>query len=924
MIAPLLKRTRDLWLIQAQCPARGLLDYMRRVGKLREVQIDALSTYLYLKLGCGGKPLKELYAAYEPEAADLASEEPERRTLAQVVNLAHKCGCLNELFYNIDYPDYLFALPMGAGKTFLMAAIIYLNLYFALSEPENPLFAHNFLVLAPSGTKSSIVPSLRTIQAFDPVWVLPPESAKQVRALLSFEVLDQNASAARSNRTRNPNAQKVASHAPLPELMGLVAVVNAEKVILDHLPQEPREQGELIARTADEREQAANELRALLGKLPQVALLVDEAHHVPTAMRKSEGAVLSEIRLRQVIHRWARGEGSQPGNVREVLGFSGTPYLDKADAFPVIGYKTFEMTNVVHHFPLGEGIGRFLKRPVVREICGEVSPQEIVANGVRDFLATYRNTRYANGLWAKLAIYAGTIQRAEEVIAPQVRALLQEAGLPERALLIHHQGNKDYPLHPGAAEAFATLDRPENEVRIIILVQIGKEGWDCRSLTGVILSQAGDCNRKMVLQTACRCLREVCDAQHETAHITLNAENAKLLTEQLEKQHHLSVEAFQQGSGSGTICREDRRAQLGLQGVTLPFRQLRVFYTEEPTDVLPCPAERLAALDVAAFRMQRTLRVGDFERLGASTEAVAVERREGEAVTFWQWRCLLLREGANLISMAELSAHLPRLRELFEQATEPIAEGRRYRTEVDQAALRAAIRRAFAPTRELAYTQSWTLERASLLTNFRPEELRDPAATYLPDEKTCAEIRQVEARSPAIREQFVAMARQMGYTQVLATVEVPQRTYHLMPYRVDSNLERAFFEAAKGHHLLRELDLLLLYNGERAHTDFRIECYERSDSGAWRKVGFYTPDFIFLQKRGGRIAKALIVETKGRIYANDAGFRARRAFMEQTFLYDQAAEGEAPRYAFRVYDGEPKPDALDAFISEACTAFFSE
>ena len=33
-----------------------------------------------------------------------------------------------EAFYGISYTDYLFSLPMGAGKTYLMAAFIYLDL----------------------------------------------------------------------------------------------------------------------------------------------------------------------------------------------------------------------------------------------------------------------------------------------------------------------------------------------------------------------------------------------------------------------------------------------------------------------------------------------------------------------------------------------------------------------------------------------------------------------------------------------------------------------------------------------------------------------------------------------------------------------------------------------------------------------------
>ena len=40
-----------------------------------------------------------------------------------------------------------------------MAASIYLDLYFARNELHNPAFAHNFMIFAPSGLKSSVVPA---------------------------------------------------------------------------------------------------------------------------------------------------------------------------------------------------------------------------------------------------------------------------------------------------------------------------------------------------------------------------------------------------------------------------------------------------------------------------------------------------------------------------------------------------------------------------------------------------------------------------------------------------------------------------------------------------------------------------------------------------------------------------------------------
>ena len=91
------------------------------------------------------------------------------------------------------------------------------------------------MILAPSGLKSSIIPSLKKIQKFDPSWVLPEPAASNIRRLIKFEILDEQKSAQKSNRTKNPNAQKISMHLNCggESLMGLVAVTNAEKVILD-------------------------------------------------------------------------------------------------------------------------------------------------------------------------------------------------------------------------------------------------------------------------------------------------------------------------------------------------------------------------------------------------------------------------------------------------------------------------------------------------------------------------------------------------------------------------------------------------------------------------------------------------------------------------------------------------------------------
>jgi hypothetical protein len=301
MFHKMLKNAREKWYTSPSCTVNDLTDYIVRVGNMRDAQVEAIKTYLFLKIGCGNKPLSDLFQSGAFNSLNLESVEllgttksflennPAAVALLEYALLTNDRGeqvskkladeikkspesidyakFWSDAFYGVTYTDYLFSLPMGAGKTFLMAAFIYLDLYFATNEPNNEAFAHNFIIFAPSGLKSSVVPSLRTIQRFDPTWVLPEPSATEIKRKMLFEVLDQSKTASKSNKTKNPNVQKIASYQPLAELFGLVAVTNAEKVILDRL-KEKGEQITMFDESDDERDKAANELRNLIGKLP--------------------------------------------------------------------------------------------------------------------------------------------------------------------------------------------------------------------------------------------------------------------------------------------------------------------------------------------------------------------------------------------------------------------------------------------------------------------------------------------------------------------------------------------------------------------------------------------------------------------------------------------------------------------------------
>ena len=82
---------------------------------------------------------------------------------------------------------------------------------------------------------------------------------------------------------------------------------------------------------------------------------------------------------------------------------------------------------------------------------------------------------------------------------------------------------------------------------------------------------------------------------------------------------------------------------------------------------------------------------------------------------------------------------------------------------------------------------------------------------------------------------------------------------------------------------IKDNELEVYYNGDRALTEFKIKCYQQVGKKC-NYIGMYTPDFLIIKRKDCKIHKALIVETKGEIYANDPTFKQKRNFMESAFI----------------------------------------
>ncbi|GAU76835.1 DEAD/DEAH box helicase family protein [Fusibacter sp. 3D3] len=956
MFYKMIKQKRDAWFNSPTCTVYNLIDYIVQAGQMRDAQIEAIKTYLFLKIDCGNEPLQSLFAKgkfnnlnlNDIELKTSVKEYLQNNTAAaalfEYASLTDDKGTIlspkvidkiksapqsidysevfKKTFYDISYTDYLFSLPMGAGKTYLMAAFIYLDLYFAQNEPDNDAFAHNFIIFAPSGLKTSVIPSLRTIQNFNPSWVIPEPAASDLKKILVFEVLDQNKTANKSNKTKNPNVQKIAIHQPLNELFGFVAVTNAEKVILDRI-QEKNGQINLFEDSDDEKDRQANELRNLIGKLPQLSIFIDEVHHAATDDKK----------LRAVVSKWMENH-----TVNSVIGFSGTPYLQKSEKIEIIDKLTIsssEISNIVDYYPLISGIGNFLKKPTVK-ISTSNDRTDIVENGVREFLDRYKDTVYIDGTCAKLGIYCGSIETLEEQIYPLVQRITEEYGLnSSEAVLKFHGGNKHYAMSVDSELQFVSLDKSFSKIRVVLLVQIGKEGWDCRSLTGIILSQEGDCPTNMVLQTACRCLRQVQRGVLETALIYMNESNADKLNLQLEQQHHISIKEFEKGNGNGltTIKRYDRTSQLKLPKVE--FYQLKVNYqtlvvdeslnTEEGIIQATSNTERTTVVKEA--EMEKGLSVVDIN--------TTFEEKGKEIISFNAWIYEISKQSFGFVPMNILFDHAKLLKSVFEKITYQKGNITYYSSKYNVFEINSNIRKAFYEKRYFETVEELIPEEASLLKieNFKSEIQTTHEKDFYPNKEMVDRIMLDDRGKLKIDFKildYIKMTEEMGDFETAAkwkakTISHPMKnhSFHYLPYKTDSDFEQLFLEEILKLDLTKSNGLEVYYNGDRALTEFKIKCYKNSGK-TWNYIGMYTPDFLIIKRNEGRIHKALITETKGKIYANDPKFIDKRSFMETTFTSKNNDKFGYDRFAYLYLEDSLSEKDRISKTAQAIKSFFEE
>lgn len=813
----------------------SFLDYndpdRHRPGQfLRRPQFEALEIYVFLKEYLDNQPIYEIFEEWYHREGPFSSR-------GEVAGMDGNLALSEQFLFNADsyektfkkmkassqiYSNYIFALTMGVGKTLLMATCIFYEFLLANKFPDDKRFCHNALIFAPDKT---VLQSLREIESFDFSKVMRPEYATWMQANLKLQYLDEAGTTLNVMDGSNYN----------------LIVSNTQKIILKKrnviaTPADRLFQGELdlgedaqksvyddiadlydLDEPMDEMELTTNQRFLKLRRLPQLGVYVDEAHHAfGDKLKKDLEDVSKETSLRFTINALAQGLKSNNSQLVACYNFTGTPYI-----------KNEILPEVVYAFGLGAAIAeRYLKNPVIHTYTN-TRDRDFVKMVIDDFLKTYGDRRY-EGMLPKLAFFSPTIEDATKNLKPMLEAELARHGISANAILVNVGDEK--ATTNDDIKAFNELDTPKSEKQFIILVNKGKEGWNCRSLCGVSLFRKPK-SKVFVLQATMRCLRSLGKTQIDGS-IYLSEENYQILDDELQQNFRLNADEFQKQAKKSElfevkVLRKDKKIRLNHVKRQYDLKEKQI------TDPLDFDIANWETDKYRAFHSQQKIRGSKLDKEIASEEVTDQK---------------IKREWSQYALIAEIARYL---------CISPLKVERILRDSVDGIDIIVAKVNEF---NELLYDrlipfifyQLYEIEEYEKKESKEVSLVNDPeGGSFLMHGK-----RELAEFWDEWRDKDPNRA---------------QKSFHLDKYIFDSQPEKDFFE-----RIIKQEDVQELYfTGMLTHgqSDFYINYIDPYT----KNVRYYYPDFLILTKTG----EWLVVEVKAANKIDDPTVQAKKSFAEQ-------------------------------------------
>lgn len=732
------------------------------------------------------------------------------------------------------YPNYIFALTMGTGKTILMATCIFYEFLLGNKFEKDARYCHNALVFAPDKT---VLQSLKEIETFDLTRVVPPEYVNFLTTHLRFHYLEEAGTSLDTLDRSRFN----------------IIVSNTQKIILKRQHKEKTSIDKLFGATSDmlaatgvyadasdlynfdqpeaEGELTTNQRFEKLRRLEQLGIYVDEAHHAfgkDLAKDMGVGAKATDTSLRTTIDILAASLNAAGTRVVACYNYTGTPYVGR-EVLP----------EVVYAYGLTEAIEKGFLKKVRLHGYSNTRTEEFVDIAVETFLSEAGTLR-PEGLLPKLAFFAATIDELTSELKPAVERALIKHGIPTSRILVN-VGDDKFTTNDDIRE-FNRLDTEGSEKQFVLLVNKGREGWNCRSLFGVGLFREPK-SRVFVLQATMRCLRAIGEAQH-TGHVFLSNDNLDTLNEELQQNFRISADELQKtGSNKERVKVRVVEPPVKIKLVRVRKQyQMREKQFVSGQELIPERSSREKWMElVEKYRLIETQQEGltaAAARASGSRTFDLTERREKRIFS----RMTLVAEASRYLNLSPLD-----IEELLDSTNEGTDELVAITNEFNELLYDEIIPRLFR--------QLYDLDESQQTEEHEVDLVKMPANGYY--------------EVSATKDKIVRM------NEAQIKDEERAKSFHLDTYCFDSGSENWLF-----WDLLREQRVRKIYfTGMLTHgqSDFFIQ-YIDPDS---RTVRSYYPDFIFQREEPDGSLKYVIVEVKADNQIEDAVVQAKKDFAQQ-------------------------------------------
>ena len=517
----------------------------------RQPQFEALEMYIFLKEFLNNEPVHQIFKEWSERVGPFAErgvvatydglgqvaqlgmfEEPTR----EIYNLVYS----SMKAYTRDYPNYIFALTMGTGKTILMATCIFYEFILANKFPKDPKYCHNALVFAPDTT---VLQALREIQTFDKSRVVPPEYVNWLDTNIRFHFLDEAGMTLNVlDRSRFnliiSNTQKVILKRQH-KAKSSIDLFMASRQVSIPAGSVYEQYGDLYESDELDSEEAltSNQRFQKLQRLSQLGIYVDEAHHAfGKQLAEDMGTDNNRTSLRLTIDELSSSLQRAGSHIVACFNYTGTPYVQNRI-----------LPEVVYAFGLSDAIHKQYLKQVRVHGYENTHTVEFVELAIQDFCEHNKPEDRHEGMIPKMAFFAATIDELQNELRPAVEHALMERGISTNKILVN-VGDPKLTSNEDIRE-FNRLDTPDSQKQFILLVNKGREGWNCRSLFAVALYRKPR-SKIFVLQASMRCLRAIGEAQR-TGQVYLSKENISILDDELQQNFRVTVQELE-ASGGGS------------------------------------------------------------------------------------------------------------------------------------------------------------------------------------------------------------------------------------------------------------------------------------------------------------------------------------------------------------------------------------